>query len=197
MRLICSNTWVHSPPPPFFSSSSSSKAAIPSRWFHGNLDTKEAQRKLTGQLPGTFLVRFSTNTEYPGAYTITRVASNGMMTSSNDLFFVPFLFFWWHLPYISCRLDRQCTNKTKYWGGLQREWWQDLHASWGTHRGCKGHPEPEVCLRFFSLPGVVCGTTSYDRLWSDDLMFLNIQEKRATSKNKDRRKAALLLPFMQ
>jgi len=54
MRLICSNPW-----------------------FHGNLDTKEAQRKLTGQPPGTFLVRFSTNTEYPGAYTITRVASNG------------------------------------------------------------------------------------------------------------------------
>ncbi|KAL6062209.1 Dual specificity protein kinase [Balamuthia mandrillaris] len=44
------------------------------QWFHGDIEMNEAQRRLSGMPPGTFLVRFSTNAAYPGAFTITRVS---------------------------------------------------------------------------------------------------------------------------
>lgn len=36
------------------------------RWFHGDIPTGEAQRRLTNKPPGTYLVRFSTNNDSPG-----------------------------------------------------------------------------------------------------------------------------------
>jgi serine/threonine protein kinase len=46
-------------------------------WFHGNIETGEAQRRLNGQGPGCFLIRFSTNPTYPTCYTISKVSKDG------------------------------------------------------------------------------------------------------------------------
>eukprot|EP01089_Gocevia_fonbrunei_P004739 TRINITY_DN14793_c0_g1_i1.p1 TRINITY_DN14793_c0_g1~~TRINITY_DN14793_c0_g1_i1.p1 ORF type:complete len:542 (-),score=98.64 TRINITY_DN14793_c0_g1_i1:129-1754(-) len=45
-------------------------------WFHGDVDTAEAQRRIDGQPVGVYLVRFS-NRE-PGAFTITRKTDGGV-----------------------------------------------------------------------------------------------------------------------
>eukprot|EP01113_Clastostelium_recurvatum_P021189 TRINITY_DN2505_c0_g1_i1.p1 TRINITY_DN2505_c0_g1~~TRINITY_DN2505_c0_g1_i1.p1 ORF type:complete len:547 (-),score=139.75 TRINITY_DN2505_c0_g1_i1:184-1824(-) len=45
------------------------------RWFHGDLDTADAAARLSGQPPGTFLIRFS-NTN-PGCFTISQVSDGG------------------------------------------------------------------------------------------------------------------------
>eukprot|EP01087_Luapelamoeba_hula_P005494 TRINITY_DN1555_c0_g1_i2.p1 TRINITY_DN1555_c0_g1~~TRINITY_DN1555_c0_g1_i2.p1 ORF type:complete len:791 (-),score=155.72 TRINITY_DN1555_c0_g1_i2:21-2393(-) len=50
-------------------------------WFHGNIDAHEAEIKLAQKPAGTYLVRFSTNTDYPGAFTITRVTFTGGPTN--------------------------------------------------------------------------------------------------------------------
>ncbi|KAL6072003.1 Dual specificity protein kinase [Balamuthia mandrillaris] len=44
-------------------------------WFHGAIETAEAERRLSDQPQGTFLVRFSNNPDHPGAYTISRVTT--------------------------------------------------------------------------------------------------------------------------
>jgi len=44
-------------------------------WFHGDIPTGEAVRRLQGQKSGCFLVRFSNNPSHPGCYTISRVSS--------------------------------------------------------------------------------------------------------------------------
>ncbi|ELR19943.1 dual specificity protein kinase [Acanthamoeba castellanii str. Neff] len=46
-------------------------------WFHGDIETGEAQRRLNGQGAGCFLVRFSTNPSHPGCFTISKVSANG------------------------------------------------------------------------------------------------------------------------
>ncbi|KAL6076941.1 serine/threonine-protein kinase STY17 isoform X1 [Balamuthia mandrillaris] len=45
-------------------------------WFHGDIETAEAQRRLSGQAQGCYLVRFSNNPLTPGCYTISRVAAD-------------------------------------------------------------------------------------------------------------------------
>jgi len=50
-------------------------------WFHGDLEMADAQLKLSGAPPGTFLVRFSTNPDFPGAYTITKVNKDNSISN--------------------------------------------------------------------------------------------------------------------
>jgi len=45
------------------------------RWFHGELDTASAAARLSGQPPGSFLVRFSSTN--PGCFTTSQVAADG------------------------------------------------------------------------------------------------------------------------
>ena len=45
-------------------------------WFHGDLDTREAERLLGGRSIGTYLVRFSTSA--PGGFTISKVSSKNI-----------------------------------------------------------------------------------------------------------------------
>ncbi len=45
------------------------------KWFHGELDTVDAAARLNGQVPGTFLIRFSTTNA--GCFTISSVAPDG------------------------------------------------------------------------------------------------------------------------
>lgn len=44
-------------------------------WFHGDIETPDAQLLLQNAEAGTFLVRFSNNPDFPGAFTITRVSA--------------------------------------------------------------------------------------------------------------------------
>jgi len=52
---------------------------LENEWFHGDIPTAEAQRRLSGQMPGCYLIRFSTNPSHPGCYTISRVSSTGQV----------------------------------------------------------------------------------------------------------------------
>jgi serine/threonine protein kinase len=45
-------------------------------WFHGPIETVEAERRLRGHGSGFFLVRFSTNPSHPGCFTISKVSAN-------------------------------------------------------------------------------------------------------------------------
>eukprot|EP00009_Paramoeba_aestuarina_P002419 CAMPEP_0201508716 /NCGR_PEP_ID=MMETSP0161_2-20130828/1986_1 /ASSEMBLY_ACC=CAM_ASM_000251 /TAXON_ID=180227 /ORGANISM="Neoparamoeba aestuarina, Strain SoJaBio B1-5/56/2" /LENGTH=515 /DNA_ID=CAMNT_0047903459 /DNA_START=93 /DNA_END=1640 /DNA_ORIENTATION=- len=45
------------------------------KWFHGDISTPKATDRLSGQEPGTFLIRFSSSA--PGCYTISSVDNNG------------------------------------------------------------------------------------------------------------------------
>jgi serine/threonine protein kinase len=45
---------------------------LENKWFHGDISSNEAARRFRGKEPGTFLVRFTTNADFPGAFTITR-----------------------------------------------------------------------------------------------------------------------------
>jgi hypothetical protein len=58
------------------------------KWFHGELETAEATYRIQNCPAGTFLVRFSTNSTHPGAFTITRVAGTSIghirITRSDD-----------------------------------------------------------------------------------------------------------------
>lgn len=46
-------------------------------WFHGDIDTAEAENRLVGKEPGTFLVRFSTSA--PGAFAVSKVSAQGLI----------------------------------------------------------------------------------------------------------------------
>jgi len=47
-------------------------------WFHGDIDASEANLKLNGSAPGSFLVRYSTITvNFAAAFTISRVTDEG------------------------------------------------------------------------------------------------------------------------
>ena len=45
-------------------------------WFHGDVNSKEAEKSLSGRKKGTFLVRLSAS--HPGQFTISKVASKGI-----------------------------------------------------------------------------------------------------------------------
>jgi len=45
-------------------------------WFFGDVDSKEAEKALSGRKKGTFLVRMSAS--HPGQFTISKVASKGI-----------------------------------------------------------------------------------------------------------------------
>jgi serine/threonine protein kinase len=50
-------------------------------WFHGFISVTAADNMLRTQEPGTFLVRFSSNSHYPTWYTISKVSSDGKVRS--------------------------------------------------------------------------------------------------------------------
>jgi len=64
-------------------------------WFHGPISNGSAQQLLSKETPGTFLVRFSTSTEYRGAFALALVSTDG---SINNL-----------------RIMRTPEGKTKFW----------------------------------------------------------------------------------
>jgi len=51
-------------------------------WFHGDLNTKQAETLLSSSINGTFLIRFSTN--IPGIFTISK-KSNGVISHQRIL----------------------------------------------------------------------------------------------------------------
>lgn len=57
------------------------RGTLENKWFHGDLSSHEAARRLRDQVTGTFLVRFTTSPDYPGAFTITRVADGRQISN--------------------------------------------------------------------------------------------------------------------
>lgn len=52
------------------------REAMRQQWFFGDVDSKEAEKALSGRKKGTFLVRMSAS--HPGQFTISKVASKGI-----------------------------------------------------------------------------------------------------------------------